>query len=202
MGRWPHRCLLIAVGLVVAMGLAGWSAVAGAAESYAVDPVHSSAFFRIEHCGISWVAGRFNDVSGKCSFDKGDPAKSTCEVTIKTTSIDTNNAQRDTHLRSEEFFDVKQFPDMTFKSTSVKKAAGEGEDAAYEVTGDFTLRGVTKPVTLILRGGKEAEFPKGTNRIGFFAEFSLKRSDYGMSKLLGAVGDLVKIIVSVEAIKQ
>jgi len=202
MGKWPHRCLLIAVGLVVAMGLAGWSAAANAAESYAVDPAHSSAFFRIEHLGISWVAGRFNDLSGKCSFDKADPAKSSCEVTIKATSIDTGIAQRDTHLRSADFFDVKQFPGITFKSTSVKKAAGEGEEAAYEVAGDFTMHGVTKPVTFILRGGKEAEFPKGTHRIGFVAEFSLKRSDFGMDRLPGGVGDLAKIIVSVEAIKQ
>ncbi len=198
-----HR-LATVVGLGLVMGVAGWSLAAGAAESHVVDPVHSSATFRIEHLGISWVAGRFDDVSGKCAFDKADPAKSSCEVAIKATSIDTNIAQRDTHLRSEEFFNVKQFPEITFKSTSVKKvdAPEPATDASYEVTGDFTMLGVTKPVTFVLRGGKEAEFPKGTHRTGFFTEFSIKRSDFGMAKLLGPVGDLVKITVSVEAIKQ
>jgi polyisoprenoid-binding protein YceI len=114
---------------------------------------------------------------------------------------------------------------MTFKSTSVKKAAPATQpatatspttkpvqdgpqptsaeaDAVYEVTGDFTMHGVTKPITFLLRGGKEAELPKGTQRIGFFAEFSLKRTDYGMDKMPGAIGNEVKITVSFEAIKQ
>jgi polyisoprenoid-binding protein YceI len=205
MGKALHHRLAGIVGLAIVVGVAGWSGAAGASESCVFDPAHTSATFRIEHLGISWVSGRFDDVSGKCSLDKTDPTKSTCEVTIKATSINTNNAQRDKHLRSEDFFNVEQFPEMTFKSTSVQKATATepaDADASYDVTGDFTMHGVTKPVTFILRGGKEAEFPKGTQRIGFFAEFSLKRSDYGMSKLPGAVGDVVKITVSVEAIKQ
>lgn len=219
-----HHRLAAAVGLAIAIGVAGWSLAAGAPDSYAVDPAHTSATFRIEHMGISWVSGRFNEVSGKCAIDKGDPAKCSFEMAIKATSIDTNNAKRDEHLRSEDFFNVKQFPEMAFKSTSVKKAATtqpavavspatkpapDGArpplaeaNAVYEVTGDFTMHGVTKPVTLILRGGREAELPKGTQRIGFFAEFSLKRSDYGLDKLPGVVGDVVKITVSFEAAKQ
>jgi polyisoprenoid-binding protein YceI len=220
-----HHRLAAAVGLAIAIGVAGWSLAGGAPDGYALDPAHTSATFKIEHLGISWVSGRFNDVSGKCAIDKADPAKCSFEMTIKTTSIDTNNAQRNEHLRSEDFFNVKQFPEMTFKSTSVKKPAPATQpvtteaaatkpahdapetqpavaSAVYEVTGDFTLHGVTKPVTFILRGGKEAEFPKGTQRIGFFAEFSLKRSDYGMDKLPGAVGDVVKITVSFEATRQ
>jgi len=216
MGKSLHHRLGAAVVLAIAMGAAAWGAEAGAPESYAVDPVHSSATFKVEHLGISWVAGRFDDLAGKCALDETDPAKSSCELTIKTASIDTNNAQRDKHLRSEDFLNVEQFPEMTFKSTSVKKAAaaprpaGEAAptppaaeaDACYEVTGDFTMHGVTKPVTVVLRGGKRAEFPKGTQRIGFFTKFSLKRSDYGMTKLPGAVGDVVNIAISVEAIKK
>jgi polyisoprenoid-binding protein YceI len=173
--------------------------------------------------GISWVSGRFDDISGKCAFDKAAPAESFFEVTIKVASIDTNNAQRDEHLRSEDFFDTKQFPEMTFKSMSVKKSATTKPSAAgaatqpaqdnstpqqadtaatYEVTGDFTMHGVTKPMTIILHGGREAELPKDTHRIGFFGEFSLKRSDYGMDKMLSGIGDDVKIAVSFEAIKQ
>jgi polyisoprenoid-binding protein YceI len=222
MGKSLPR-LAAALGLAIAIGVAGWSLAAGAPDSYVVDPAHTSATFRIEHLGISWVSGRFNEVSGKCAIDKTDPTKSTFEVTIKATSIDTNNAQRNEHLRSEDFFNVKQFPEMTFKSTSVKRAATTQPAAAgastkpaqdypkpqpadanavHEVTGDFTMHGVTKPVTFVLRGGKEAELPKGTQRIGFFTEFSLKRTDYGMDKLPGAVGDEVKIAVSFEAVKQ
>ncbi len=198
------------VGLTITVGVAGWSLAAVASDSYVFDPAHTSATFKIEHLGISWVAGRFDELSGKCAIDKADPAKSSFEVTIKATSIDTNNVQRNDHLRSDAFFDVKQFPEMTFKSTSVKKAVvpidsrlpATDADAVYEVTGDFSMHGVTKPVTFILHGGKEAEFPKGTHRIGFFTEFSLRRSDYGMDKMIGAVGDEAKITFSFEAIKQ
>lgn len=205
MGTSFHRRLVAILALVMATGAVGWSAAAGAPDSYAVDPAHTSATFRIEHTGISWVAGRFDEMSGKCVIDKADANHSTFEMTIAATSIDTNNAKRDEHLRSEDFFNAKQFPQMTFKSTSVKKAAATqpaDADAAYEVTGDFTMHGVTRPVTFILHGGKTAELPKGTQRVGFFTEFSLKRSDYGMDKLSAVVGNEVKIVVSFEAVAQ
>lgn len=200
MGKSLHHRLAAVVGLAIAVGVTGWALAAAGADSYALDPAHTSATFKIEHLGISWVSGRFNDVAGKCAIDKADPAQCTFKVTIKATSIDTNQPQRNEHLRSKDFFDVKQFPEMTFKSTSVKKASDA--DAVYEVTGDFTMHGVTKPVTFVLRGGKEAEFPKGTQRIGFFTEFTLKRSDYGMDKMPTAIGDAVKITVSFEAVKK
>jgi polyisoprenoid-binding protein YceI len=202
MGKSMHRRLAAVMGLAIAVGAAGWALAAGGADSYVLDPAHTSAAFKIEHLGISWVSGRFNDVSGKCAIDKADPAQCTFEVTIKPASIDTNNAKRNEHLCSKDFFSVKEFPEMTFKSTSVKKAAADDADAVYEVTGDFTMHGVTKPVTFTLRGGKEAEFPKGSQRIGFFTEFTIKRSDYGMDKMPTAVGDVVKIAVSFEAVKK
>lgn len=169
-------------------------AIARAAETYQFDPAHTSATFKIQHVGISWVQGRFDDLAGACTIDANDPGKSTFEMTIKTTSVDTNVAQRDNHLRSPDFFDVKQFPEMTFKSTSVKKV-----DAGLEVTGDFTLHGVTKAITFTLVGGQKAEFPKGTQRIGFVTELKLKRSDYGMAKMIPDVGDEVRIFISFEA---
>jgi polyisoprenoid-binding protein YceI len=199
MSKSCHR-LAAVVSLAIAVGVTGWALAATSADSYALDPAHTSATFKIEHLGISWVSGRFNDVSGKCAIDKAAPTQSTFEMTIKPASIDTNQPQRNEDLRSTNFFNVKEFPEMTFKSTSVKKAA-DG-DGVYEVTGDFTMHGMTKPVTFVLRGGKEAEFPKGTQRIGFFTEFSLKRSDYGMDKMPTAIGDVVKITVSFEAVKK
>jgi polyisoprenoid-binding protein YceI len=172
-------------------------AMARAADSYQFDPAHTSVTFKIQHVGISWVQGRFDDLAGACTLDPNDPGKSTFEMTIKTTSVDTNVAQRDNHLRSPDFFDVKQFPEMTFKSTSVKKV-----DAGLEVTGDFTLHGVTKAVSFTLVGGQKAEFPKGTQRIGFVTELKLKRSDYGMAKMIPDVGDEVRIFISFEAVQK
>ncbi len=212
-----RRLFLVAGVVSLAMAMAAWAQATTqpAGGSFVFDPAHSSATFKIEHAGISWVAGRFNDIAGNCAIDPADANKCRFEVTIKTASVDTNNAQRDAHLRTKDFFDANQFPEMTFKSTSVSKAVvaiplmpncaatqpapGIPADAAYVVVGDFTLHGVTRTITVPLRGGKETEFPKGTRRVGFFTDFSIKRSDFGMSTMLGGVGDEVRISISFEA---
>ena len=165
--------------------------------SSAARAPHTAASFNISHIGISWTHGRFDDVSGNFSIDPGDPSKSSFALTIKAESIDTGNAKRDQHLKSPDFFNVKQFPAITFKSTAIK-AAKDG----YEVTGDFTLHGVTKPVTLTLEGGKKAEFPKGVQRTGYSTDLTLKRSDFGMDKFVGMLGDDVHIAVSFEGTKK
>jgi polyisoprenoid-binding protein YceI len=183
----PMFALILGIGVLT-------PAMARAADSYQFDPAHTSVTFKIQHVGISWVQGRFDELTGACTVDSNDPGKSTFQMSIKTSSVDTNVAQRDEHLRSPDFFDVKQFPEMTFKSTAVKKV-----DAGLEVTGDFTLHGVTKAITFTLVGGQKAEFPKGTQRIGFVTEFKLKRSDYGMAKMIPDVGDEVRIFISLEA---
>ena len=142
---------------ILAAVLATSSLAARAADSFAVDPVHSSVSFMIAHAEISLIHGRFNDFSGKFTIDKTDPAKSSFTMSIPTETVDTNNKQRDDHLRAPDFFDVKKFPNLTFQSTKVKAV-----DGGYEVTGDFTLHGVTKPLTFTLKGGdKTVEFPKG-----------------------------------------
>jgi polyisoprenoid-binding protein YceI len=180
--------------LVIALHGGLSPALARAAESYVFDPAHTSVTFKIEHLGISWVQGRFDDLAGACTIDDDDPAKSTFSMTIKTASIDTNVADRDNHLRSPDFFDVKQFPEMVFKSTAVRKT-----DDGLEVTGDFSLHGVTKSITFTLVGGQKTEFPKGTQRIGYVTAFQLKRSDFGMTKMIPDVGDEVRIFISFEA---
>src|SRR5713226_2028376 len=147
------------------------------AENYVIDDNHSSVSFKIDHLGLSWIHGRFNAVSGNFTIDKNDPSKSAFELTLKAESIDTNNKKRDAHLRSPDFFNVKQFPTITFKSTMVKTAEG-----GFEVTGDLTMHGETKPITFTLKGGKEAEFPKGVQRTGYSTELALKRSDFGINK--------------------
>jgi polyisoprenoid-binding protein YceI len=187
--------LVIAVALSSAH-LAG--APAFAADDYTVDPVHSSVSFKIQHLGISWVHGRFNTFKGSFAIDKADPAKSSFELTINADSVDTANKQRDTHLNSPDFFDANQFPTITFKSTRVKPTK-EG----YEVTGEMTMHGKTKPISLKLEGGKEAEFPKGMKRTGFSTDFTLKRSDFGMvDKQPGALGDEVHVSIGIEGTRK
>ena len=170
--------------------------VSGRADDYTVDPAHVGVNFKISHLGLSWTFGRFNDISGTFSIDP-DPAKSSFALNIKTESVDTGNAKRDEHLRSPDFFNAKQFPAITFKSTAVKPT-----DAGFQVTGDFTLHGVTKPITFLLLGGRKAEFPPGTQRTGYTTELSIKRSDYGFDKFKDAVGDEVQISISFEGVKK
>jgi polyisoprenoid-binding protein YceI len=187
--------------LVVLGLIAGVSALAPtttrAAESYQVDPAHTSITFRIQHAGISWVQGRFNEFAGDFTIDPSDTGKSRFEMTINTASVDTNVAQRDQHLRTADFFDVEKYPEMVFKSTTVRKV-----DGGLEVTGNFTLHGVTKPVTFALSGGQKAEFPKGTRRIGFVTEFKLNRSDFGMAKMIPDVGDEVRVFIGLEGVEK
>src|SRR4029079_4713594 len=128
------------------------AASAVAADKYTVDGVHSSISFKIQHMGISQVHGRFNKFDGTFAIDKADPVKSSFLLSIKTESVDTANEGRDKHLRSPDFFDSKQFAEITFKSTGVK-ATKEG----YEVEGDFSMHGKTKRIKFNLVGGKEIE---------------------------------------------
>ena len=186
----------------VAFGLLGFAflgslAPVRAAESYAVDPVHSSVVFKIRHAGISWLHGRFDDVSGDFVIDKQDPANTSFSLTIKADSVDTNNAKRNEHLRSPDFFNTKQFPLLSFKSTSVKPI----EDG-YEVTGDFTMHGVTKPISFALHGGNTIEFPKGKTRTGFSGDLILQRADFGMTKFAGMLGEDVHVQVGIEAVQK
>jgi polyisoprenoid-binding protein YceI len=183
---------------IAALALALTFAPAARADDYAVDPAHTSLTFKIQHVGISWVYGRFNNVSGTFTVDKADPSKSSFELTIKTDSVDTGNAARDKHLKSPDFFNAVQYPTVTFKSTAVKPVEG-----GVEVTGDLTLHGQTKPVTVVLKGGdKEVEFPKGFRRVGFSGAVKLKRSEFGMDKMVGPVGDEIPVEVSFEGVKK
>ena len=183
------------LGMVVLVLFSTAASTARAADAYAVDPVHSSISFMISHQGISNIHGRFNDFSGKFEIDKADPSKSTFALAIKVDTIDTNNAKRDEHLRAPDYFNVKQFPTMTFQSKTVKAVEG-----GYEVTGDLTLMGVTKPVMFTMKGGdKEVDFPKGVKRVGFVGSAVIKRSEFGMKTALGALGDDVHMYFGLQA---
>jgi polyisoprenoid-binding protein YceI len=182
--------VLTALALVAPVGSAR-------ADDYAVDPVHSAAVFRISHIGLSYVYGRFKAISGGFGVDAQNPAATHFELSAQVESVDTDNGKRDEHLKGPDFFNTKQFPAISFKSTAVKPVEG-----SFEVAGDLTLHGVTKPVTFVLKGGRTAEFPRGVQRTGYTGEFTIKRSDFGMDKMLQAIGDEVQVQLSFEGTKK
>ena len=172
------------------------------AESYKIDPSHSEVGFTIRHM-VSNVRGRFNDFAGTVDMDPKAPQKGSVEFSVKTTSIDTGNANRDKHLRTAEFFDVEKYPEITFKSDSVKPA---GKDK-YNVTGTLTMHGVSKKVTLPVTFNGEGKDPWGNTRAGFETATKLDRKEYGIvwNKAIdnGGVllGDDVNVSINLETVK-
>lgn len=175
---------------------------ANAADKFLLDPAHASVLFGVSHLGFSKTFGRFNTVEGAFTLDADAPEKSSVAVTIDAASLDTNHEKRDEHLRGKDFFDVAQFPALTYKSTSVKLT---GEKTAT-VTGDLTMHGVTKSVPLdvtLVNVGPNPMDPAKTKIVaGFSARGTLKRSEFGMGYAAPVLGDDVEIIIEVDAIKQ
>ena len=171
-----------------------------AADTYQIDTSHTYLGFEINHLGFSTTYGRFTDVSGTIDLDEENPEASSVDVTIVPASIYTGDEKRDEHLRGEDFFNVAEFPDMSFKSTSIEKT---GEDTG-KITGDLTMHGVTKPVTLDTTFTKKGDYPmqEGMKAVGFNATTGLKRSDFGIDKYVPMVGDEVTITISLEAQRQ
>jgi polyisoprenoid-binding protein YceI len=183
--------------IILAITLGSLGMAVHAADTFKIDPVHSSVVFSVMYLGVSNFYGRFNDVSGTVVLDKADPSKSSVELTIPVESVDTHNEKRDQVLRSPDFFNAKQFPVMAFKSKQV-----ESSGDTYKVTGDFTLHGVTKPLTLEIKKGGEGKGMEGEIRGGGETHFTIKRSDYGMNFMQGQLGDEINIVVSLNGIKQ
>ncbi len=182
--------MALAASALLALGMAATG------DDYTMDTAHSGVVFKISHSELNWIYGRFNDFSGEFTIDPSEPSKSSFTMKIKPESVDTNNKNRDKHLRSPDFFNTNQFPSMSFNSTSVKPIAG-----GYEVTGDLTFHGQTKPVTFNVKGGKTASF-KGMQKTGYTAEFAIKRSEFGISKFSPMLGDDVWVSVSFQGIKK
>ncbi|HEX8324535.1 MAG TPA: YceI family protein [Tepidisphaeraceae bacterium] len=173
------------------------ASVSFAADSYKVDPVHSSVVFSAHHANAGYVFGRFNGFGGSFTLDDADPTKSTFAADIKVDTVDTANEKRDAHLKAPDWFNAKQYPTITFKSTKVEKA----DDKTLTVTGDLTFHGVTKQASFPVKLTGKGEFPAGTVRAGILAEFVVKMSDYGIKGMPGAVGDDIKLIVAFEGTK-
>lgn len=168
----------------------------GALEKYLLDKPHTQVIFSVNHLGFTNSYGRFLDYEGGFVLDRAHPEKSSIDATIKTTSLDMGDGKWDEHLKSPDFFNVAQFPTMTFKSTNVTKT---GEKTA-DVVGNLTLLGVTKPVTLKVTYNNSGVMPMNDKVYvaGFSATATIKRSDFGMGKYVPMVGDTVNIILEVQ----
>ena len=186
--RHPFRVLLASLALVALPALAQ--------DTYKIDPVHSEVSFKIRHL-LAKTSGRFTKFSGTVKVDTADISKSSVEVTIEAASINTDNADRDKHLKSPDFFDVEKYPTITFKSTSVKEVV----KGKLEVTGDFTLHGVTRRITFpITNAGTQPGMQPGTVVAGFIdGALTINRNDYGIKTFPGVLGDEVAISLNVEA---
>lgn len=168
-------------------------------EKYVVDPSHSTVLMKVNHLGYSSYFLKATEMMGDISFDKEKPEKSSVSVTIQSASIDGNNAKLNTHLRGVDFFDTTNFPTITFASTGIQKT---GDNTAL-ITGMLTIRGITQPAVLNTTFNKEGENAMTQDyRAGFSAKTILKRSDFGISYGLPALGDEVELQIEVEAVRQ
>jgi len=173
----------------------GFVSTAGfAAEALKVDPVHSSFVFKVKHANVGYIWGRFNEYGGTIAIDEADVTKSTIEINVNPTSVDTGNKKRDEHLQAPDYLNAKEYPAITFKSTAVKKVS----DTKLEVTGNLSLHGVTKSIVVPVEITGKGEFPKGNGRIGIEATFSVKLTDHKIQGAPGAVGDEIFLIASLE----
>jgi polyisoprenoid-binding protein YceI len=168
------------------------------------DLSHSSVNFHVRHLMISKVHGRFAKWDGVLELDDQDLTKSRLDVTIDASSVDTKEPKRDDHLRSADFFDVANFPNLTFKSTQINRAS----DDRYLVSGDLTIHGITKPVTLEVEGGEQVKDPWGGTRTGFSAKLTVNRKDFGLHWNVAletggfVVSDKIEISLEIEAVKK
>jgi polyisoprenoid-binding protein YceI len=185
---------------VAVLFAAAFAAAPAMAEpvAYKIDPGHTSVAFIVNHLGFSNTIGRFNTVAGELTFDQADVAKSKLSVTIDAAGVDTNHAKRDEHLRSPDFFNVKEFPKLTFKSVKIEKTG----DNTGALTGDFTMLGVTKPLTLAVTFNKSGVSPATKlETVGFSARGVLKRTDFGMKYGAPYISDEIQLLIETEATK-
>ena len=189
-----HSLALAALVLVPALLPA-----AASAETYDVDAVHSSVMFRAKRMDTVYVYGRFNEFAGTLEMTGEDVATGKLMLEVKTTSVDTGNERRDDHLRNPDFFNSAQLPVMKFESTGVKPGSG----GAFEVTGNLTIHGVTKPVTATVEKVGSGKDPRaGKTLVGFEAKFTLKRSDFDIKYMVGPLSDEVDVHLALQVVSR
>jgi len=174
------------------------SAPASAAETYTVDTAHTYILFRINHLGIGYSYGRIITPTGTFTVDDSPSGNGTIDMQVLAKNIFTGVEKRDNHLKSPDFFNAEKFAAISFKSTSFKKVS----ENVYEISGNITLLGKTRPITVTAHQTGIGKDPYGDFRRGFEMTFTLKRSEFGMDFMLGGVSDEVKLTVSVEGIRQ
>lgn len=213
------RAGMIVAGAALGTGmLLGWGVLGEVAASdqriedvaeassrlYEVDPTHTNVIFKIRHGSVSNFYGRFNETKGEIRFDEDHFENSTMSMVVQMNSIDTHNRVRDGHLKGADFFNVRQFDEAKFESSSISPK-GNGK---YEMHGKLTLQGKTKAIEVELRDIRTGTF-NGFDVIGVEARFTVKRSDFGITKYLdssnpegGPLGDVVEVIVGIEAVRK
>ena len=172
-------------------------------STWKIDPSHSNVEFAVKHLMISTVKGHFADVEGEIVIADDEPTRSSVKATLKAASIDTRTGQRDDHLRSADFLDATNFPELTFTSTRIT-----GDASEFKVVGNLTIRGVTREITLEATNEGSGKDPWGGERIGFSAKTKLDRREFGLTwnQAIEAggvvVGNEVKVSIEIEAVKQ
>lgn len=187
-----------------------WTGNRAAAENYAVDPSHTFVLFSTGHLRsaadprlpVSYTYGQFRKLEGSFVLDRTNPAGCQFQFAIDVASLDTNDSQRDQHLKGPDFFNARQFPQITFQSTACQLSQRPDGKLVYDVTGNITMLGQTRQVTLPLEWVGEADGPYGNHRVGLHSQFTIKRSDFGMAGMPDLVGDAVGITVNLEGIRQ
>lgn len=173
--------------------------IVAAEGAFKVDSVHSSVVYRVKHQDVAYFYGRFNKIEGSFAVDAADASKNSVEISIPVDSIDSANAGRDKHLKSQDFFSATEFPTITFKSKAWKPTTKVDGEQAYEVVGDLTLLGKTKEVVAQVRHTGNGTGRGGVPIAGIEAKFTIKRSDFGMNYMVGkGLGDEVTIMVGLE----
>lgn len=217
-----YKATLVSAALIASAGaLAGWNSVAATNElalqntetagaesnenvratTYEVDEAHAVVIFKIRHRGVASFYGQFSTIKGTIDFDKLHVERSSMSLVVPIESVYTGNRKRDDHIKGADFFNLRQYPEATFVSTGIE----ETSDGEYAVTGDFTLQGKTVEVVAQVTN-VDSGIVNGSKLMGLDATFSIKRSDFGMTKYLdpsnpegGSLGDLVELMVSIEA---
>jgi len=211
MTHMKHLTTAAALGMGLVVGLTTFSVadqktimadepnLAKMSGTFKIDPSHAHAGFSVSHLGFSMQNGQFDTISGSVTLDPATPANSKVNVTIDASSLDSGWDKRDAHLKNPDFFNVKKFPTITFVSTKVMPT---GKTTA-KVTGNLTLLGVSKPVTLDIKMNKAAKHPFAKDKylVGFSGTTTIKRSEWGMTKYVPNIGDDVKIRLEIETLK-
>ena len=185
------------LGALLAVAALAFSGAAARAAEYRIDPSHSVVQFKISHLGFSWMVGVFDRISGSFTFDPAaGPAGQSVSVEIETASIDTGHAERDKHLRSPGFLNVRKFPRASFVSTGYR-----GDAEGGTMTGNLTLMGVTRPIAIAVKKVGEGDDPWGGYRAGFEGTATLNRRDFNAGRNLGPASESMEFFLSIEGIR-